>query len=149
MSASLMRLSWQSMTFFRMVLRPPRLATTSGFFSADGSENTHIHAHTHTHTRANRCTRTHASTHAHTHTQRIHTLLIYICVCEKLLVHVYFLCLCVSVYVCVCMCWHMPVHVYIGMCVLTQLTDDGYTRSHHAIPFLQPIVAHGDEGVSD
>lgn len=33
-SASLMRLSWQSITLFRMVLRPPLLATTSGFFSA-------------------------------------------------------------------------------------------------------------------
>lgn len=33
-SASLMRLSWQSITLFRMVLRPPRLATTSGFFRA-------------------------------------------------------------------------------------------------------------------
>lgn len=32
--ASLMRLSWQSSTLFRIVLRPPRLATTSGFFSA-------------------------------------------------------------------------------------------------------------------
>lgn len=29
-----MRLSWQSITLFRMVLRPPRLATTSGFFRA-------------------------------------------------------------------------------------------------------------------
>lgn len=34
-SASLMRLSWQSMTLFRMVLRPPRMATTSGFFRAE------------------------------------------------------------------------------------------------------------------
>lgn len=33
-SASLMRLSWQSITLFKMVLRPPRLATTSGFFRA-------------------------------------------------------------------------------------------------------------------
>lgn len=32
--ASLMRLSWQSSTLFRIVPRPPRLATTSGFFSA-------------------------------------------------------------------------------------------------------------------
>lgn len=32
--ASLMRLSWQSITFFRMVLRPPLRATISGFFSA-------------------------------------------------------------------------------------------------------------------
>lgn len=37
-SASLMRLSWQSMTLFRMVLRPPRMATTSGFFRAEGEE---------------------------------------------------------------------------------------------------------------
>lgn len=37
-SASLMRLSWQSMTLFRMVLRPPRMATTSGFFRAEGGE---------------------------------------------------------------------------------------------------------------
>lgn len=33
-SASLIRLSWQSITLFKMVLRPPRLATTSGFFRA-------------------------------------------------------------------------------------------------------------------
>lgn len=32
--ASLIRLSWQSITFFRMVLRPPLLATISGFSSA-------------------------------------------------------------------------------------------------------------------
>lgn len=37
-SASLMRLSWQSMTLFRMVLRPPRMATTSGFFRAEEEE---------------------------------------------------------------------------------------------------------------
>lgn len=35
--ASLMRLSWQSITLFRIVLRPPRLATTSGFFRAKGA----------------------------------------------------------------------------------------------------------------
>ena len=34
MSASLMRLSWQSITFFRMVLRPRLWATTTGFFTA-------------------------------------------------------------------------------------------------------------------
>ena len=38
-SASLMRLSRQSMTLLRIVLRPPRLATTSGFFRAADAVN--------------------------------------------------------------------------------------------------------------
>lgn len=44
-SASLMRLSWQSITLFKIVLRPPRLATTSGFFKATKTQMTTLCGH--------------------------------------------------------------------------------------------------------
>lgn len=59
--ASLIRLSWQSITFFKMVLRPPLLATISGFSSAvrtnmDMHEvNIYIHRLIHYRVLSNQC----------------------------------------------------------------------------------------------
>lgn len=41
---------------------------------------------------------------------------------------------------CVCVC---------SLFVLTELTDYGNAGPHHTISFMQPIVAHGNEGIGD